>query len=152
MASLRIPPPLQGLFWGFCMWGLAKLANGFNFAFPGQSYLAFAIIGMGLAIEITAVLAFFKAHTTVNPVHIEKASQLVTGGLYRFTRNPMYLGVSLLLTGWGLWLGNPLSLIVGVAGFVLVMNAIQIKPEEAALRKIFGQDYINYTKSVRRWI
>jgi len=69
MASLRIPPPLQGLFWGFCMWGLAKLSLGFYFAFPGRSYLAYTIIGAGLAIEIIAVLAFFKARTTVNPVH-----------------------------------------------------------------------------------
>jgi len=151
MASLRLPPPIQGLFWGVCMWGLAKLSFGFNFAFSGQSYLAFAIIGIGLAIEITAILAFFKARTTINPIHIEKASRLVTGGLYRFTRNPMYLGVSLLLTGWAVWLGNPLCLI-GVAGFVLGMNAIQIKPEDAALKKIFGQDYIDYTKTVRRWI
>jgi len=134
------------------MWGLAKLSFGFNFSFPAQSYLAYTIIGAGLAIEVTAVLAFFKARTTVNPVNIEKASKLVTAGLYRFTRNPMYLGVSLLLTGWGLWLGNPLSLIIGVTGFVLVMNAIQIKPEEEALKKIFGQDYIDYTKTVRRWI
>ena len=149
VSSLRIPPPIQGLFWGISMWGLAKLSFGFNFAFPGQSFIAFMIIGIGLAIEITAVLAFFKARTTVNPIHIEKASQLVTSGLYRFTRNPMYLGVSLLLTGWAVWLGNPLCLIC-VAGFVLVMNAIQIKPEEAALKKIFGQEYVDYTKTVRR--
>ena len=76
------------------MWGLAKLSFGFNFAFPGQSYLAYTIIGAGLAIEITAVLAFFKARTTVNPVHIEKASQLVTGGLYQFSRNPCLLYTS----------------------------------------------------------
>lgn len=151
MASLRIPPPLQGLFWGFCMWGLAKMFSGLQFSFYRQSYLSYLIIGIGLAIEITAVLAFFKARTTVNPVHIEKASQLVTGGLYQFSRNPMYLGVSILLTGWAIWLGNPITLI-GVAGFILVMNAIQIKPEEAALSKIFGQDYINYTQTVRRWI
>ena len=100
MASLRIPPPLQGLFWGFCMWGLAKMFSGLQFSFYRQSYLSYLIIGIGLAIEITAVLAFFKARTTVNPVHIEKASQLVTGGLYQFSRNPMYLGVSILLTGW----------------------------------------------------
>jgi len=151
MASLRIPPPIQGLFWGFCMWGLAKLFAGLNIDFFGRYYLAFVLIGLGLAIEAIAVFAFFKARTTVNPIHIHKASKLVTDGLYKFTRNPMYLGVSLLLTGWAVWLGSPLS-IVGVFGFIIIMNTIQIKPEEVALRKIFGEDYNNYTQNVRRWI
>ena len=63
----------------------------------------------------------------------------------------MYLGMAFILTAWGLYLGTPLALI-GLIGFVSVMNMIQIKPEEKALEAKFGADYLAYKNSVRRWI
>jgi len=76
---------------------------------------------------------------------------LVVTGFYRFTRNPMYLGMVLVLIGWSIYLGSPLA-IIGVVGFVLVMNHIQIKPEEIAMEAQFGQDYLEYKNTVRRWV
>ena len=76
---------------------------------------------------------------------------LVTDGLYRYTRNPMYLGMLLLLSAYALWLGNPVA-VVPLIMFVWYISRFQIMPEELALKKIFGQQFDEYTSSVRRWI
>lgn len=151
MNNLRIPPPVQGLFWAGCMWGITKVIPSATLSFPFQSLFALLFLIIGLAIEGSSVLAFFKAHTSLNPIHLEKASKLVTDGFYRVSRNPMYLGMGFLLTAWLFYLGNPIN-ILALMGFVLVMNKIQIKPEEAVLLAKFGNDYQTYQTRTRRWI
>ncbi len=151
MISLRIPPPIQGLFWAFIMWGLSRLMPDFNFGFPGQNIIGFICIGLGLSLDLVSIAGFFKARTTINPIHIQKASQLVTSGFYRISRNPMYLGMLLLLLGWLIILGNPLNFIP-LIGFIIGMNQLQIKPEEAILKQKFGAEYEAYSQRVRRWI
>ena len=151
MSNLRIPPPLQGLFWGLSIWAVSNLFDALSFSFPIQKPLGFFFIGLGLCIDLISINAFRKARTTVNPVKIEKASSLVISGLYRISRNPMYLGLALILTGWAILLGNPLNIaLLGL--FILCMNILQIKPEEQLLKQKFGQDYLNYQARVRRWI
>jgi protein-S-isoprenylcysteine O-methyltransferase Ste14 len=81
----------------------------------------------------------------------EIASSLVTSGAYRFTRNPMYLGLCLLLVAWALFLSSLLAF-VGPLLFILYMNRFQIAPEETALSTIFGEEFANYKAKVRRWI
>lgn len=149
--KLLIPPPVLGLLSGATMWAIAKHVPAFTLDFPGQLYAAAPIMVIGFSIDVISVLAFLRAKTTVSPLNPSGAKELVTGGLYRISRNPMYLGLALLLTGWAIWLGNPLCLLV-LAGFTTWMTIFQIKPEEEALREIFGAEYEAYSKRVRRWV
>ena len=146
-----VPPPVIGLIVGLAMWILAKSAVGYSVYFTGQALAASIIAGTGLAIDLVSVGAFFRRKTTVNPLTPSKTNTLVVEGLYRFSRNPMYLGMLMMLTGWGLWLANPLN-VVFLALFVWMLNEVQIKPEERALSEKFGEDYDAYRRRVRRWI
>ncbi|MEX0274126.1 MAG: isoprenylcysteine carboxylmethyltransferase family protein [Flavobacteriaceae bacterium] len=105
---------------------------------------------MAICIGAVAVFQFIRVRTTVNPHMPQKANKLVTGGLYRFSRNPMYLGMLLALLALGLQLGNAFNTIVA-ALFVSYMNRFQILPEERMLTSIFGDDYRRYCSKVRRW-
>jgi protein-S-isoprenylcysteine O-methyltransferase Ste14 len=116
---------------------------------PGQSGIAlFLMIGAALLVLASAGL-FRRRHTTVHP-H-QDASQLVTTGLYRFSRNPMYLGMLLALAGLALWCGQPF-LLVFPAAFLLVMNNYVIPGEEQRLHTIFGEEYARYLRKTRRWL
>lgn len=147
----RIPPPLVGVATAAAMAALDAAAPGAALSFPGQKALAGAVALAGLAVDLVSVGAFWRAKTTVTPLKPEKAKTLVVTGLYRYSRNPMYLGVLMILAGWALWLGNPLNVVL-LAGFVAFITVFQIKPEEDALREKFGADYEAYCKRVRRWI
>ena len=105
----------------------------------------------GALVGLAGVAAFRKAGTTVNPLSPDASSSLVITGIFTRTRNPMYLALLLVLIGWGLYLANLLSLVV-TAGFVVYMNRFQIQPEECALETQFGDSFIKYRRSVRRWI
>ncbi len=130
-AMLGPEPPLLPIAW---RWGLA---GGFFGAAGLFGFPAFA--------------AFGKAETTINPVQVDRASTLVTTGIYRVTRNPMYVALSLLLCAWAAWLARPLPLI-GPVAFVLLIDRFQIIPEERALLAKFGSAYSDYRRSVRRWL
>lgn len=112
---------------------------------------ALALGSAGLGVGIAGVLAFRRARTTVNPWRPERASALVDTGIYRHTRNPMYLGLLLGLLGWAVYLGSLLALLLALA-FVPWMNRFQIGPEERALERIFGDDFAAYRRRVRRWL
>lgn len=149
--KLIIPPPLVGLLIGAGMWGLAKGSPGLVIEASFLRWSAIAVMGGGVLIEAVSVFAFLRARTTVTPLKPEKASTLVVSGLYRVSRNPMYLGMLILLIGWTLWLGNPASLLL-LPVFVIYLTVFQIKPEEAALSEKFGSDYDAYRRRVRRWL
>ena len=87
----------------------------------------------------------------MNPIKPDTASSLVSSGVYRFTRNPMYLGLSVTLLGWAMFLSNPLALLA-VPLFVLYINRFQINPEERVLSSLFGAGYAAYKEKVRRWL
>lgn len=97
------------------------------------------------------MLSFRKARTTVNPLKPETASALVSSGVYRYTRNPMYLGFAIVLIAWSIFLAWPPALL-GVLGFVMYMNIFQIGPEERALASLFGREFTQYCSQVRRWL
>lgn len=149
--KLLIPPPVQGLIVGAAMWGVARATPQLVWSFTGQRAVAGVLIGVGVLMEIVAVATFFHARTTVNPMAPDRAKTLVAAGLFRFSRNPMYLALLLVLVGWALWLGDPLNVLL-VAGFVAYITRFQIEPEEAALRAKFGADYDAYSQRVRRWL
>ncbi|MDZ7629180.1 MAG: isoprenylcysteine carboxylmethyltransferase family protein [Parvularculaceae bacterium] len=146
-----VPPPLLALAAGVLMWIIARKAGLPALDFPGRVPLAAALAGAGLLIDLVSVAAFLRARTTVNPLAPDKTNALVVTGLYRVSRNPMYLGMALVLAGWAVWLGQALTL-VPVAAFVALIEVIQIRPEEKALEEKFGEDYRAYKKRVRRWI
>jgi len=107
--------------------------------------------GVGLLAISVAVFSFRRARTTLSPMAPAAASSLVTSGVYRFTRNPMYLGLLLVLVGWADFLASPIALVL-TPGFVLYMNRCQILPEERALLATFGVEYAAYKGRVRRWL
>lgn len=147
----KIPPPVQGFVAGFIMWLLARAAPLATFDFPGRGKLAVALMALGLLIDLIAIASFARAKTTVSPLRPDNASSLVTGGLYRFSRNPMYAGLLILLIGWFFRLGAASPAVI-LALFVAAITILQIKPEERALEAKFGEPYRDYKRRVRRWI
>jgi protein-S-isoprenylcysteine O-methyltransferase Ste14 len=147
----KIPPPILFLLTGVAMWLLAgsEYAGGIIIPFGLVPAILLAVIGG--AVIVTAILQFRRADTTVNPLRLEKSSSLVTGGIFGWTRNPMYLGLLLVLCGWAVWLQSLTNVLLLIA-IVLLINRLQIRPEEAALQKLFGENYANYCRKVRRWI
>jgi len=148
----KIPPPLIMLFFGLLIYLEDKyflLSITAEFDHQRIYTLCFGIIG--ICIALLGLFEFQKAKTTVNPHHIHKASSLVTTGIYRITRNPMYLGMVFLLIAWCIKLGDLLGLFI-IPFFMWTMTNLQIKPEEAAMTKLFGQEFENYKKKVRRWL
>jgi len=148
--ELKIPPPLVAFLTGLLMWSATRLVP--PLALPGVARVAVAavLVGVGVGLAISGVLTFKRAKTTVNPTTPAAASALVRTGVFRFTRNPMYLGLLLCLVAWAVYLSNALALLI-VPLFVLYMNRFQIAPEERALATLFGDAYAAYKREVRRW-
>ncbi len=133
------------------MWGLAKQTSFGSIEFELSGKLSLVILFVGLAIDVAAIIPFLVAKTTVNPMKPGRASQLVTSGIYKYSRNPMYLGTLVLLMALMIWLGTAIN-IVFLALFVWYITIFQIKPEEKVLEELFADEYLNYKVKVRRWI
>ncbi|BCG25283.1 membrane protein [Pseudomonas tohonis] len=147
----RIPPVLATLVCALLMALLAYLLPPVGIAWAWRLGAALALAALGAGVCLAGVASFRRARTTVNPLVPEQASSLVQAGIYRHTRNPMYLGFAILLVAWAALLGAPLSLFA-VAGFVMYLDRFQIVPEERALAGLFGADYTRYRERVRRWV
>ena len=143
----RVPPPLVAMILGALAWTI----GGPVFEFSGRTGSAILAGVFGLAIEIGAALAFVARKTTLLPWAPERTGTLVTSGLFRVSRNPMYLGQALLLGAWSLYTGTWTALLA-VPAYVLYMNRFQIGPEERILAAKFGADYDAYRARVRRWV
>lgn len=113
--------------------------------------LSLALAGIGLGFDILGLLAFRKAKTTINPLQPERSTQIVSTGVYRVTRNPMYLGMALMLLGLAVYLASPWALL-GPLAFATYLTRFQIRPEEQALTARFGAAYTTYCAQVRRWL
>jgi protein-S-isoprenylcysteine O-methyltransferase Ste14 len=148
--ELKVPPPVVALCLALLM-GLAPSLGRPEVSLQVRVGLALVLVLIGLAIGISGIVAFRRARTTISPVNAGAASSLVTSGVYRFTRNPMYLGMLLMLLAWAAFLFKPLALLF-VAIFALYINRFQIKPEEQVLSSLFGAEYIAYKARVRRWL
>jgi protein-S-isoprenylcysteine O-methyltransferase Ste14 len=147
----KIPPPIVALLFAVAMWFLAKELPRVALATPLRIGLACAIALVGAAFAVSGFVAFGRAKTTVDPIDPSKASSLVTSGIYRITRNPMYVGLAFLLTGWAIALSSPV-LLAAPAVFAVYITRFQIQPEERALTALFGSSYTHYQASVRRWL
>ena len=149
--KLRVPPVALFVVVALLMWAVAAWLPSWRIALPGRTLVAALLLLAAGAIGIAGVRAFGRARTTVDPLRPEKASALVTSGIYRRTRNPMYVALAIALLGWAVWLEHPLALL-GVAAFVAWINRFQIAPEERALRALFGPEFERYCSEVRRWL
>jgi protein-S-isoprenylcysteine O-methyltransferase Ste14 len=148
--DLLIPPPLVALLAAAAMWGatpVAPSASGPSFRVPLAIVLAIA----GLALSTSGRLAFRNAKTSANPLKPQAATSLVVAGIYKATRNPMYVGLALVLVGWAVFLWSAWALL-GPVGFVAYIARFQIAPEERALALLFGEEYSAYKSRVRPWL
>lgn len=134
------------------MWLAAHAVPGLGFALPLRRVLVLAPVLAGIATAVAGIVAIRRAKTTGNPRQPATASALVTTGVYRFTRNPMYLGQFLVMLGWSLWLANGAALLLLLPAFVAYLTRFQIMVEERALTANFGSAYVAYLARVRRWL
>src|SRR5690606_38533451 len=107
---------------------------------PARVFIALALGGAGVATAVAGVMTFRRSHTTVNPLEPAATSSLVIRGVYRFSRNPMYLGFLLLLAGWAVCIANGVALLL-LPAFVIYMTRYQIRPEERVLLSLFGHEF-----------
>lgn len=149
--ELRVPPALLFLGAIAAALGLGRLALLPLPAFGAMAVLKTVLIVLGGTTIALGLFEFSRSRTTVDPTRPETASTLVSSGIYRLTRNPMYLGMLLFLLAAAIRAGDWLALIPAI-GFVIWMNRFQIGPEEQALTGAFGADYTEYCRRVRRWV
>ena len=145
----KIPPPIVTLFFGLCIY----LSRSYFPVFSGSllNVLSIFFFVYGIFVFAAAVISFKKQKTTVNPISIENASSLVVSGIFKYSRNPMYLGMSFVLLGLTFKF-NVIGGLLFTGIFMLFITIFQIKPEEVAMEKLFGQEWKDYTKNVRRWL
>jgi protein-S-isoprenylcysteine O-methyltransferase Ste14 len=148
--ELKVPPLLVWLVCAGAMFGLAHLAPTLSFMLPGSRTIAVVLVVLGAAVAFAGVLAFRGKGTTVNPMNPRASSSIVSSGVYRVSRNPMYLGLLLALAGWAVYLSNGIAVLL-VPAFVAYMTQFQIKPEERVLLEKFGSEFKQYMSLVRRW-
>lgn len=146
----RIPPPVVALIvlllmWNASPWWMLSDPPAWRVS------LALGLVAVGAAFDLSGLWAFHRANTTVNPMKPSNVSSFVSGGVYRITRNPMYVGLALLLSAAAVYLWSPLALL-GPPGFMAYIGRFQITPEERVLRERFGETYTNYCGRVRRWL
>lgn len=149
--ELKVPPLLLVVVVGGAMWLVARLFPQWWLDIPARLFIASLVLAAGLTIALSGVYEFRKAKTTVDPTRPQASSTVVQRGIYRFSRNPMYVGFLLILVAWSLYLANIASAVF-IAGFVGYMNHFQIAPEERWLREKFGSGFESYETRVRRWL
>ncbi|MEH6652088.1 MAG: isoprenylcysteine carboxylmethyltransferase family protein [Motiliproteus sp.] len=149
--ELKIPPVLLVVIFAVLMWAASGLLPQLYIPLSLRIAAFAALAAIGAWIAIAGVRSFKMAETTVNPTTPNASSSLVTSGIYQRTRNPMYVGLLLLLVGWGVFLASLYALALTV-GFVVYMNRFQIRPEERALESLFGEEVLSYQRQVRRWL
>ena len=132
-------------------WLAARLSPAAGVDIHGAGWIAIALLAVGVAIGLAGVVEFRRRRTTVNPMSPDKASRVVTSGVFRWTRNPMYLGHAFGLLAWIVYLGNIIAITILIA-FVAFLDRYQIRPEERIMQDRFGDEYRNSLSSVRRWL
>jgi protein-S-isoprenylcysteine O-methyltransferase Ste14 len=151
LLETRVPPPIVTVLLALAMWAANRLVPGVSAAGAPRTVVAGGLFALAFLVAWSGIRTFARGRTSFDPHHPEKASALVTGGIFRMTRNPMYLSMALALLGWAVRLGRP-WLVLGPVGFVLYLNRFQIRPEERALAEKFGPAYEDYRRCTRRWL
>ena len=135
------------------MWIIDAFIPSRHFDFAYRQVLFWVVLVAGFCLLIAGASNIFSRKTTIRPDRksLSKATTLISTGAFRYSRNPLYLGLAVLLVAWMIFLGNVLT-VIGVIAFVMFITEYQIKPEEEALENIFGEEYVRYKARVRRWI
>ena len=149
--KLKIPPLVQLFFSAILMWIVSIYGDHFGFNFKYNNEFALFCLAAGAVIIGLSIVTFNMAETTITPLHPDKLNNLVKTGIYQYTRNPMCLGLLLILFSTGWYLQN-LASMFGLPIYVWFISKYQIIPEEVILYKLFGQNYKNYQDNVSRWI
>jgi len=145
----KIPPPIVTLIFGLAIYFSREMLPVAEI--QHSSYLGVFLLLIGFFVLISAVRLFRKDNTTVNPLSPDQATKLVTDGIFKYTRNPMYLGMAFILGSISVFF-NLLGGIFLVVLFCAYITKFQIIPEERAMKDLFSHDFEKYTKSTRRWI
>ena len=149
--ELKIPPLALTIILAILMWSLSDQLPDATLNYVWSGVFAVSFFVSGIIFALLGVLEFRKADTTVDPRVPQHTSSLVVSGVYRLSRNPMYIGFFLILLGWALYLSDILALLL-LPLFIIYMNRFQIIPEEQLMREKFGEEYVSYMSQVRRWI
>ena len=147
----KVPPPVAMLLLGLMAYCLGRWVPSLSFPLPLRTLVVAVVAFAGLLLNVIPKLAFGRAGTTVNPLRPDKATALVSSGIYRYSRNPMYVGQALLLLAWVLYVGHWLGLFA-VPLFVLYITRFQIVPEERVLAARFADEYAEFRRRVHRWL
>ncbi|AZZ95745.1 isoprenylcysteine carboxylmethyltransferase family protein [Pseudoalteromonas sp. R3] len=147
----KIPPPVVLLLHMLVSFGLVQITGHFTMAESLKIGGTLVLSTIGAVVALAGVWAFRRHNTSVDPVHVDKVSTLVTGGIYHFTRNPMYVGLLCLLVAQNWYLASPAGALA-VLSFIGYMTRFQIKPEERFLLKAYGQAYRDFLSTTRRWL
>ena len=150
MAS-RVPPVVVTVGMAFLMFLVSRLTRPLPIAPLFRYGLAIVLASLGAVLAILAVCEFGKAQTSVNPLDLNRTRALVIEGVFRLSRNPMYVAMLLFLIAVGCMMASPLAIAVAFL-FVPLITRLQILPEERVLAERFGPDYIAYCREVRRWL
>ncbi|WP_305073664.1 methyltransferase family protein [Propionivibrio sp.] len=151
MLEHTIPPPVVAGGIALAMWFVSPGSLLWSDMLRPRGFVALVLVIAGLVFDLLALLAFLRARTSINPLRPHRASVLITHGVYRLTRNPMYVGLLCYLTAWAVFLATPWAL-AGPCLFVVTMNRFQIAPEERVMREKFGKEFEDYAARVRRWL
>ena len=149
--ELKIPPPLVALLCVAAMWSLSRITPALGLPKDIRWLLGGVFVLVGISFDLRGFLVFLRARTSINPMKPHQASSLVVSGVYRRTRNPMYVGLASMLVAVAIFLDAPVALI-GVGAFVGYITHFQILPEERVLRQKFGEAYQDYCEQVPRWL
>lgn len=149
--ELKIPPPAIALLLAAAMWGLSRATPSLPVPTGIRLLLTLAFALAGIGFSAAGVISFRRAKTTLNPTKPQLTSSLVSSGIYTVTRNPMYVGLLLLLIALAVFLSSAWALL-GPTAYFLYIGRFQIAPEERALTALFGADYTAYLSRVRRWL
>jgi len=149
--ELKIPPPAIAILVAAAMWALSRLTPPIEVPTGIRLLLALPVALAGIGFSAAGVISVRRAKTTLNPTKPQLTSSLVSSGIYRVTRNPMYVGLLLVLIALAILLSSAWALLGPVAYF-LYIGRFQIAPEERALTALFGAEYTAYLARVRRWL
>ena len=149
--ELKIPPLALCAVFAAAIAVFAHFVPAANVPVWGHRPIGLAAMLIGIALAVAGVVEFRRARTTVNPLLPGTARSVVASGVYRFTRNPMYLGMAVALFGMAAWFSS-LAGVGLIPIFCLYLTQFQIKPEERALLASFGEAFASYMAKVRRWV
>ena len=148
--ELKIPPPAVAALLAAFMWGIYLVTPSLEVPALIRVAAALTLVLTGGVFGVAGIISFRHTGTTINPMKPETTSSLICSGIYKVTRNPMYVGLLFFLVAWAVFLSSAWALL-GPFIFVPYINRFQIKPEERALAALFCTDYSAYQSRVRRW-